>query len=269
MTDTNDDRLENGYGVDTPPGDNYCNDYAQRLADGYLGLTAARGDIAVEDAEFALMLGDSGSPSMFGNIAVSRRPLSEREWAGAIERMHHLYGERDGGPFLVFSPWPTGDLTKHGMELVGHPPLMLRPAAPPGPAPAIPGFEIRPVDDDEAALHWETALSSGFGEPALPGRFLPPLARTAPGWRFWNGYLGGAPVGCAAAHTAGTHVDVAFIACIESARGRGIGAALTMIAAQAQPDLPAMLIASDLGRPVYERLGFRALMRYTLWIGHR
>lgn len=269
MTDANDGVLETGYGVDTPPGDNYCNDYAQRLADGYGGLAAARGNTVVEDADYTLMLSDSASPSMFGNIAVARRPLTEREWRGAVERVHRFYGERGGGPFLLFSPWPTGDLAAHGLELVGHPPLMLRAAAPPGPAAAIPGFEIRPVVDDDSARDWETTLAAGFGEPALAGHLLPPAARAAPGWRFWAGYLDGAPVGCATAHVTGTHVDVEFIACVESARGRGIGGALTMTATLAQPHLPAMLIASDLGRPVYERLGYRALLRYTLWLGPR
>ena len=33
-----------------------------------------------------------------------------------------------------------------------------------------------------------------------------------------------------------------------------------------RPELPAALIASDLGRPVYERMGCVALVRFTLWL---
>lgn len=44
---------------------------------------------------------------------------------------------------------------------------------------------------------------------------------------------------------------------------------MTAHATLAAPNLPAVLIASDLGRPVYERLGYRPLLRYTLWAGHR
>jgi hypothetical protein len=32
---------------------------------------------------------------------------------------------------------------------------------------------------------------------------------------------------------------------------------------------PAILIASDLGQPVYERMGYLQLSRLTLWIGRR
>jgi hypothetical protein len=34
-------------------------------------------------------------------------------------------------------------------------------------------------------------------------------------------------------------------------------------------DKAATLIASDLGRPIYERLGYVALLRITYWIGMR
>jgi hypothetical protein len=37
----------------------------------------------------------------------------------------------------------------------------------------------------------------------------------------------------------------------------------------ADPARPAMLIASDLGQPVYERMGYVRLTRFTLWVGSR
>jgi predicted GNAT family acetyltransferase len=52
-------------------------------------------------------------------------------------------------------------------------------------------------------------------------------------------------------------------------RGNGYGAALTATAALAAPDRPSALLASDVGRPVYERLGFVAVLRWTLWVGTR
>jgi hypothetical protein len=30
-----------------------------------------------------------------------------------------------------------------------------------------------------------------------------------------------------------------------------------------------MLIASDLGRPIYDRLNYLTISRHTLWLGHR
>jgi GNAT superfamily N-acetyltransferase len=64
-------------------------------------------------------------------------------------------------------------------------------------------------------------------------------------------------------------VRVDNIATLESARGRGYGLALTAAAAAVDPSKPATLIASDLGRPVYDRLGFVAVMRFTYWLGLR
>jgi predicted N-acetyltransferase YhbS len=49
------------------------------------------------------------------------------------------------------------------------------------------------------------------------------------------------------------------------ARGKGIGAALTWAATLAEPELPATLISSDDGRPVYERMGYLPIHRFTLW----
>ena len=267
-----DERLETGYGPGTPPGDNLCNDYAQNLAVAYSSLAQARGDRVETHDELALLFVDRGSPSEFGNVVVARRPLSGGEWHRAAERLHAFYSEQDGGPFLVFSAWTTPDLTGLDFGRIGHPPLMLRVPAPVADR-RIDGLEIRPVTDAASAEQWERAFVDGFPEPALqplrPGSLLPERALDAPGWRHWTGYLEGRPVATASAYLAGTHVDVEYIATVPSARGRGIGRAMTAHATLAAPELPAMLIASDPGRPVYERLGYRPLVRYTLWAGHR
>ncbi|MGZ4736842.1 MAG: GNAT family N-acetyltransferase, partial [Acidimicrobiia bacterium] len=60
-------------------------------------------------------------------------------------------------------------------------------------------------------------------------------------------------------------VDVEWVATHEDVRGRGFGAAVTWAATLAAPDTPAVLIASDPGQPVYERMGYVRLMRLTMW----
>jgi GNAT superfamily N-acetyltransferase len=265
-----DEELETGAGPATPPGDNLCNDYAQGLAEGFAALAEARGDrIDVDDTA---AMGDGGSASLFGNVAVVRRPVDESAWPALAQRMQAFYRGRPGGSFLVFSAWPTPDLRPFDFGRVGHPPLMFRPPAPVTDEP-IDDFEIRPVADAASARDWEDALVHGYPEPALQpfeaGCFLPERALAAPGWRHWVGYLSGQPVGTASALVGDHHVDVEFISTLESARGRGIGRALTAAAVLAAPDLPAMLISSDSGRTVYERLGFLPLLRFTMWAGHR
>jgi hypothetical protein len=85
--------------------------------------------------------------------------------------------------------------------------------------------------------------------------------------RFWVGYLDGRPVACSGAHVTDACVDVEYVACHEAARGRGIGAALTWRATLADPTKPAVLIASDPGQPVYEKMGYLRVMRLTMWAG--
>ncbi len=265
-----DEPLETGYGPSTAPGDNACNDYVGGLAQGYAALARARGDRVVDDGDLVLM--DAGSGSPLCNAAVVRRPLSEEGWRTATRRMAAVYGERAGSSYLVFSAWPTPDLSGSGFGRVGHPPLMLRPAGPLSVAP-VNGLEIRAVGDEASARDWESTLVHGFPLPELqpyrPGCLLGGRAPDVDGWRHWVGYLDGEPVACASAYVTPTHVDVEFVATLATARGRGIGRALTATATSAAVHRPAMLLASDAGRSLYERLGYRAILRFTLWAGHR
>jgi hypothetical protein len=36
-----------------------------------------------------------------------------------------------------------------------------------------------------------------------------------------------------------------------------------------RPGAPAVLFASDMGRPVYERMGYVTVLRATTWVGNR
>jgi GNAT superfamily N-acetyltransferase len=265
-----DEPLETGYGAGTPPGDNACNDYAQGLADAYGGLARARREVVRDDGD--VLLTDGGSPSLFGNVAVLREPPADDGWRTLAARLHVFYGQRHGGPFLVFSAWPTPDLTGLDFGRIGHPPLMLRPAGPVT-VDALDGVEIRPVDGPTAARDWEWALVHAFPleelQPFRVGSMLPPAALAPRHWRHWVAYLDDEPAGTASAFLGDHHVDVEFISTLETARGRGIGRALTATAVSVAPDRPAMLVASDLGRSLYERLGFRSILRFTMWAGHR
>ena len=87
--------------------------------------------------------------------------------------------------------------------------------------------------------------------------------------RLWVGWEGERPVSAASAFVAAGVNNVTLVATLPEARGRGYGAALTWRATLADPDLPAMLLATDDGRPVYERLGYLSLFRFTLWARNR
>ena len=225
--------------------------------------------VAGDDPDVAMA--DGGSASLFGNVVCLRRPIDAAAWPALTERIHAYFGGHPGGQFIVFSAWPTPDLRQQGFGRVGHPPLMFRPAAPLTDEP-VDGLEFRRVSDAETARDWESALVRGYplaeldphnaGLLAGAGARRPTLAalgRLSPRGARRHG------VGIVDDH----HVDVEFISALPEVRGRGIGRAATATATRAASDRPAMLISSDDGRTVYERLGYLPLLRFTLWAGHR
>ena len=83
------------------------------------------------------------------------------------------------------------------------------------------------------------------------------------------GYEDGRPVATAIGAESGSIVAVEAVSTRPECRGKGYGAAITAAATMAAPHRPAGLVSSDLGRRVYESLGYLAVHRYTLWIGVR
>jgi GNAT superfamily N-acetyltransferase len=264
--------LETGYGDSTPVGDNLLNDFARGEATAFGALAAARGDQVAEHDALQLTLLDSGSPAPYGNLVVARRPLVGAEWREATTVMHEFFAQQSGGPFMVFAAWPTPDLRPFGFGLVGHPPLMARSASPVE-IPPIPGFEIREVHDVPSAQAFESVLVHGYPVPELqpfsPGCFLPEPALAAAGWTHYLGVLDGRAVATASAYSHDQHVHIELVSALPDVRGRGIGYAVTAAATATKTDRPAMLIASDAGKPTYDRMGYVSLLRYTLWAGHR
>jgi hypothetical protein len=267
-----DEVLETGYGDGAPSGDNILNDFARGESEGFAALARARGDRVEELPEFAITLVDGASPTPFGNTAVLRAPLTAEQWVALTGRMHAFYDGNPGGPYMVMSAWPTPDLKPLGFGLVGHPPLMLRPVAPLT-RKTIDNFEIRRVSDAASARDWEYVMVHGYPTPELQpfqaGCFLPERALAAPRWQHYVGYLDGRAVATSSAYVADHHQHVEFISALDDARGRGIGYEVTAQVTVADPSVPALLIASDLGKPVYDRLGYLTISRHTLWVGHR
>jgi hypothetical protein len=79
-------------------------------------------------------------------------------------------------------------------------------------------------------------------------------------------YDGDVPLATAAAHSAAGITLVESVAAMPAARGRRLGGAVTAAATIAVAGQSAVLIASDDGQPVYERLGYHRLERWTVWL---
>lgn len=210
---------------------------------------------------------DSEVPEPFCNFCVLTAPPPD--WDDTIHRIRTFYAARGGMPYVVWSPFPTPDLRARGLTLCGHPPFMFRAAG--GGAPALPeGLEVVEVRDDAGhADFWRSCAAyypmEGAGAGAMAA--YSDTRVDSMGWRLWLGRAGGDVVATAASWVDAGVNQVEMVTTAPDARGRGIGAALTWAASTTAPDLPAVLVASDLGRPVYERLGYVALSRWTLWYG--
>jgi hypothetical protein len=208
-------------------------------------------------------IGDRGALT---NPVIVTRPLDEAAWAEVVSEVEQLLSSEV--PFFVVSPFPTPDLTPHRLVRIGHPPVMVR--WPGGEAPPLrEGVSLRRVKDAKDLAVAERVLVEGYPmpevQPLVPGSVLaPPILEAAT--RVWTAYVDGEPAAIAAAHVAGDSILVEYVAALPTARGRGAGAAATWAATVCEPDLPAILVASDDGRPLYESMGYVAIERWTVWL---
>jgi predicted GNAT family acetyltransferase len=145
---------------------------------------------------------------------------------------------------------------------------MLRPAG--GVMPSSPpGLRIEAVRDEQSLRAFEIAIVRGFTMPEVeaqgPGAAFSAEALKDDQQRMWVGWEGDRPVSAAATFVAAGIANVTLVATVPEARQRGYGAALTWQATLADPALPALLLATDAGRPLYEQMGYLALFRWTMW----
>jgi ribosomal protein S18 acetylase RimI-like enzyme len=89
--------------------------------------------------------------------------------------------------------------------------------------------------------------------------------------RMFTAWIDGEPVGEASAYLLDDTVGIFGVGVVESARRRGIGAALTLRAARAFDDRTdlAWLQPSDPARRMYARLGFRPVSDWEVWVAKR
>jgi GNAT superfamily N-acetyltransferase len=233
-------------------------------ADRALHAATAMGRPHRLDADLAVAW--QGDRGVFTNLAyVLQEP---QDWGDLLARVAAAVPA--GRPLTLVATGATPDLGALGWHLVGHPPLMVRPAGGTGPvAPA----ELTVVEVlDEVGLEvFERTLVDAYPDPQLqPYRFGTVHDGRILGGptHLFTGTVAGRPAATAGGHVAHGVNVVEFVSTMPAARGRGYGAALTWAASVVDPALPAVLFASDLGRPVYEALGYLACSRWTIWHRH-
>jgi hypothetical protein len=132
-----------------------------------------------------------------------------------------------------------------------------------------PTHTIRLVRDDQGVADHADVIVEGFGMPReLVAPIITPGFAAAEGVALYVGYLDGRPVTSGAGMRTGHTIGVYNIATVQDARRRGFGAEMTArVAADglaAGCDV-AILQASAMGYPVYERMGYRTVVEYAGW----
>ncbi len=152
------------------------------------------------------------------------------------------------------------------------PGMVLHPLPPAPPEPA--GVTVATVDPtDSVALgeHLDTWAAGGLPREIVAGIISPAMAAD-PDVRLFTGLLDGRPVATSIAIRSGDVSGVYGVGTHESARRRGVGTAVTWAAVEAGRAWGCdtiVLQASDMGLPVYERMGFRTVISYETFAARR
>jgi GNAT superfamily N-acetyltransferase len=168
-------------------------------------------------------------------------------------------------------------LTEAGFENGGNEPCMaVNLHAMDENVPVAPGLRIMRVGDDHDVDTWAGTLALGFGEGEREANWVGEvykrvgLGDKSP-FRHYVAWLGETPVGTASLFLDGSTAGIYFVMTAPDARRKGIGAAITLHALRAARNLGyhvGVLGASEMGEPVYRRLGFETFSKMNIYEWH-
>lgn len=135
------------------------------------------------------------------------------------------------------------------------------------------GFIIKPVQNDDELAIWEKTLAQGFGEGEREAKWVVQVYRQLgygdeSNWRHYIGFLNQEAVATTSMFLGAGVAGIYFVFTVAQARRKGIGAAITAKALLDANNLGykvGVLGASEMGAPVYEKLGFRAYCNFTIY----
>jgi GNAT superfamily N-acetyltransferase len=210
-----------------------------------------------------LSCGDLGlAASLPPNNATLLRPATAASLGGVLERVTDFFAGGTGGGFEIWSLWPLPADAPPGYEERPVPCMVRDRGGEPPPPPLE--LEIVEADDASTVLEAEALIGEVFEVDGEPGSTLRPQC-LGEDFRVWVGRVDGRPVTTATAFIADGFVGIYAVATLRDARRRGYAEAVTWAATLCRPDLPATLQASEMGQPVYERMGYRTVAEFTVW----
>lgn len=155
-----------------------------------------------------------------------------------------------------------------GLDPVRYTPVMLLTPESSRPTPPVKGLVCRRVEDMPSLVSFGETFSLAFGFPKTDFWEIPPLLE-ASSLDLILGSLDDVPVATGFGYTFGRITGVWGVATCPEYRGRGIGSAITqavVTAGQRWGTDAAYLWATDMGFPVYRRMGFRHVQNQAIWV---
>ena len=134
-------------------------------------------------------------------------------------------------------------------------------------------LQIRHVGGSEEVTDFLRTAAVGFGAPPnffdvwKPG-FLAAGAGLSPRDATYVGYVGGKPAATALCFTTGNVAGIYIVSTLPEFRRRGFGESMTWRAiagGRMAGCRLSYLQASKMGRPIYERMGYRVIEEYSHW----
>ncbi len=220
----------------------------------------------VRQADGVIMAASGLSVSAF-NIAFVTSPLAEP--AKVLAEVARYFDGRKL-PFIVRVREGLDPRTEAAAEVAGMPfsdavpGMVLEDMGRRG--PTVEGLTIRTAGGEPELDDHARVAAQAFGMPLEAARSLMAVGRLhLPGIEFYVGYDEGRPVAASALFLSHDVAGVYNVATVPALRGRGMGEAMTWHAIRRGAErgaLFASLQASEMGKPIYERMGFRTTTWY-------
>jgi GNAT superfamily N-acetyltransferase len=250
---------------------------AERLALGLVAAERARranvtGAEVVEIDGLVLAIANLPDPAL-SSVVVAARPADA---AAALRTAESAFEDRgmSFGIDLQVGRHPEVDREVDAMGLVRiiERPGMVADPRSLRPADLPPDVSIKSVETDaDVEGIVEVGVAAFDDDPAVGRAFYGAGARGRPDVKVFLAMRGADPVGIASGYRAedGATVGVMGVGVVPEMRGKGLGSALTVLAARSFPgaDL-AWLHPSDEARSMYARLGFRSVADWEVWTRH-
>lgn len=208
-------------------------------------------------------------PHSYCNLVVARDLPTHDDLAALIAETRAYYAASSTPHRWYVTPRTTPDgigdaLAAHGFARRATGNMAVDLAILPESAPLPGDCTIEEVRGAPQLAEWRRTFTDGYRLPTAIGEpLLSALSAltTSPGTplRHYLGLLDGAPVATATLVLAGGAAGIYWVATVPEARGRGIGAAMTLAALRAgrtRGEAVGVLQSTQIGHSVYRRLGF-------------